>query len=824
MKTSVTFFIGAAAVLAAAFSPLLAAAQAGEPPSIATHHDTIPNPCHASVYGPGTPITATADGDWTAAGTWSLGRAPAAGDIVFIPAGRNVRINDATAQAKNLCIHGTLRFAESVNTKLVVGTAFVFSDGTLQVGTSAIPISADRSAEIVFQDTALNTAVDPTQILSGLISLGKVRIHGAPIAATWIRLAAEPQAASDLLSLSAAPAGWRVGDRIIIPGSHQERTESSGVPNTYKFEERIIERIDASTVELTQPLTYSHPGARNLNGQIEFLPHAGNLTRNVILRSQTPQETGKAGFCTGADKLTSPGSCITRAHTLFTSRADIDVRYAAFRDLGRTLIDPLNSTTFSNGVPASIGTNQIGRYPIHAHHLFGPTGLPESTPQFTFLGNAVDGGSSTHRFKWGTAIHGSHYGRYAWNVIYNMGGAGLMTEDGSESYNTIEYNFVVRTLGDGGRETGTNATEGVGYYFRGGNNYVRHNVTANQIETNGVEAAFGLKYNFVYLGTVRIPNFKGADTQVAGQYTERDGNSMPILENIGTEIYGNIQGVSLWWICTLDTAKLDCDQNVAVPSGRSIIKDMKLWHISRYSFYGYPQNKVTFDGLVVRGDPTLIASDCCEFGGLLWWGDYATYDLVLRNLNVQGIRSFVLPYFAGGTTEVVDSFFQVKHGLSIQISHAPGSCPGCTHPARRQILRNVRYAALPGRNVSTVSLSDQREGAADVVSLNETFVCDHNGVTTDDFQLLFIEQNSSFTIPGTSGGTVGCPGGTMTNQQCWTNHQKAYAGFITPCTAERPASAGMRGYVCSTAQVATVCGSAPPDGIAPGAPQNLRQP
>src|SRR3989338_6811043 len=139
---------------------------------------------------------------------------------------------------------------------------------------------------------------------------------------------------------------------------------------------------------------------------------------------------------------------------MFTYKANADVRYTDFLDLGRTLILPLDSSTFdANGVTTHLGTNQIGRYPVHFHHLFGPTGLSSSTPQFTFIGNAIDGGSSTHQFKWGVAIHDSHFGLFKDNVIYNMGGAGVMTEDGSETKNVIDHNFVVRTQGLGGRNT-----------------------------------------------------------------------------------------------------------------------------------------------------------------------------------------------------------------------------------------------------------------------------------------------------------------------------------------------------------------------------------
>ena len=115
----------------------------------------------------------------------------------------------------------------------------------------------------------------------------------------------------------------------------------------------------------------------------------------------------------------------------------MDIRYVLFKDLGRTTYLPLNTTT-----------NHIGRYPIHMHHLSGPLPTPANGYQFTLLGNAVDGGSVETKFKWGIAVHGSHYGLIQDNVVYNYNGAAIATEDGSESFNVFDHNFALRGMGE----------------------------------------------------------------------------------------------------------------------------------------------------------------------------------------------------------------------------------------------------------------------------------------------------------------------------------------------------------------------------------------
>src|SRR5262249_17345313 len=153
---------------------------------------------------------------------------------------------------------------------------------------------------------------------------------------------------------------------------------------------------------------FTHPGARDGDGVLTFLPHVGNRTRNVVLRS-----ANSAG---------------TRGHFFATYRADIDIRYAGFGGLGRTTISSIDSTTFdSNNHVTHIGTNQDDRGPVEFSHLFGPQSTPANGYQYTFVGNAVFCAMMNNPYKWGITINDSHYGLIQDNFLYNWGGAGLVT-------------------------------------------------------------------------------------------------------------------------------------------------------------------------------------------------------------------------------------------------------------------------------------------------------------------------------------------------------------------------------------------------------------
>ena len=287
--------------------------------------------------------------------------------------------------------------------------------GVLEVGTAATPIASNVTAQITIANNPLGGSVaDTDQFGTGITVLGKVSMHGSVRTPTFVRLAVEPHAGQSTLTLTQPVSGWQVGDRLILPDTrHMKNTEVDSaiggrgwVNKINQWEELTVAAIspDGRTVTLTLPLLYDHLGARDFNNVLEFLPHVGNLTRNVVIRSES---------ATG-----------TRGHMMGIHMADVDIRYALFKDLGRTTYLPLNPTT-----------NHIGRYPIHMHHLIGPTATPANGYQFTLLGNAVDGGSVETKFKWGITVHGTHYGSIKDNVVDNYNGAAIATEDGSERFN-----------------------------------------------------------------------------------------------------------------------------------------------------------------------------------------------------------------------------------------------------------------------------------------------------------------------------------------------------------------------------------------------------
>ena len=96
-------------------------------------------------------------------------------------------------------------------------------------------------------------------------------------------------------------------------------------------------------------------------------------------------------------------------------------------------------------------------------------------------------------------------------------------------------------------------------------------------------------------GTFGSHTVSQADTTVAGQYTTVNLMAVPILEFARNELYASVDGLTLW-----DVGATCCTAVNVV--AESIVRDFHIWHVSRYGYYGYGQNYVTFDGWVQRGD------------------------------------------------------------------------------------------------------------------------------------------------------------------------------------------------------------------------------
>src|SRR2546422_342757 len=315
-------------------------------------------------------VTSVGAGAWSNPATWSSGKIPAAGDKILISARHDV-VYDALSDANLACVEvrWRRRFRADANTRMKTANLIVQDEGYLEVGSPTAPVAPNVTAEIVITDQKIDRKIDPAELGTGIESLGKITMHGAVKSPTFMRLAEEALSGQTTLTLEQSVQGWKAGEHIVIPDTRQLRDREIGSNYKSQDEKLEIRSIAANKITLGTPLKYDHKGARNADDKLEFLPHIGNLSRNVLIRSENPDGT--------------------RGHMIFVSRAEVDLRFVEVRDMGRTRMGVLDNTEFDEqGNVKHLGTNQIGRYAIHFHHYFGPKQTPANGYQFTLAANA----------------------------------------------------------------------------------------------------------------------------------------------------------------------------------------------------------------------------------------------------------------------------------------------------------------------------------------------------------------------------------------------------------------------------------------------------
>jgi len=585
------------------------------------------------------------------------------------------------------------------------------------------------------------------------------------VQSNYVRLSAEPKSGDTTLTTSESLEGWRAGGRLVLPDSRQAdpRIDKGFVSQTEVLD---IASVSAATgvVTLATPLTHDHPGARGADGELDLLPHAAWLSANIVLRSENANGV--------------------RGHAQFMHRASVDIRHTLFKDLGRTTALDLDDTEFDDqGNAIRIGTNQSGRYPIHAHHLNGPEVPPENGFQYTFFGNAIDGGNFDHAFKWGIAVHASHYGQVSNNTVYNYAGSGISTEDGSETGNVFDHNFVARCAAFGSLDTQDRGTAGTAFWFRGQNNIMQRNVAADSRNS-------GFSINAYRLGDVKIPAEQGSTDRVSV-----DMNTLPILSFTGNESYGPaFFGLDLWEIGSTGDTLHDVE--------RSVVDDMRIWHHHYRAVTVYRTHRTTFNRVTIRGDAPQLDSRFRNPTGILLSDPYRSRSLMINRADIQGQRIGIHVNLEGVPEETVGKFHNKP-------SPQTGTFETTIQKSTLKNYNNIRVetrrnTGSPRRTVvcdtsfATVDVDLSRQNAPpydmlraynfgldrNLVSPDAVDIYNYNADSSADFSVFSAEQAADFIIPKSTdnGRSIGSPVDGLTNQQNRDQFDIAVADKIAPCS------------------------------------------
>jgi len=473
-----------------------------------------------------------------------------------------------------------------------------------------------------------------------------------------------------------------------------------------------------------------------------------------------------------------------------TGRADVDLRHAAFLDLGRTTVQSPNNATFdADGNVLTIGTNQIGRYSLHFHHLHGPVNPSNTGYQYEAVGNVIAGG-----LKWGLVIHQSHYGQVADNVAYRIEGAGFATEDGNEAHNEIVHNFAVHIVSpkvDSSRG-GIGSVDGVpaantgfsgdGFWNRGPHNYLRGNVAANT-------SLSGFNYNGYYLRNAWIPTVRGADPAVRSQwlvYAHQNikgvegeiFENIPLLESYDNEAYALNIGMWITW----PGMTISVERYVH----ESVIEKFSAWHVQRAGIEAYHVSHFTYADIRLLNDAKVSQQNQglsrIGRGFALDNPSYENGKVVVDGAEVRGFNIGIdLPqnlhndeFPANRVTSmsllVLENYVNVSDNLPTTeketelagvtfLKSSMTAIPGLPATPTHVWMRWTTSSQLRILKPSSLTIQASNIGA---------------------MRVFFQEQRPEFVVPQSSDPTKGYPVSGLTNEQGWAAYGTAVGGEVAP--------------------------------------------
>ena len=355
---------------------------------------------------------------WSDSATWN-GSKPALGQEVTIPAETIILLDEITPAFSGITINGTLVFDRQ---DLELTTDWILVNGKLEIGTEAEPFTHQAFLTLTGDDTEQSIMGMGTR---GIMVLGELELHGTPPSTVWTKINESAESGSTSLTLMET-VDWNPGEEIVLAP-----TDYFEAGNGISVSQRLsIANVSGASLTLNEGLNahrwgalqYATPEGLSLSSAnlveppvpdtdsistplvLDERAAVGNLSRNIIIRSPDDNLWQNEGFGV------------------------------------HTMIMPTGSAKI-NGVEIQRGgqRGRIRRYAFHWHILSynGTETLADATGQY-FTNSSIN--SSKNR---GIVIHGTNGLLIQNNVLFDIEGHGIFTEDAVERRNIIDNNLVL---------------------------------------------------------------------------------------------------------------------------------------------------------------------------------------------------------------------------------------------------------------------------------------------------------------------------------------------------------------------------------------------
>lgn len=607
--------------------------------------------------------TAVRSGNWSDPATWG-GTLPGDGATVFVPDGLSVRYDtDSLDRIDRIRVDGELRFATDRDTTLYVDTLYTTPGSVLEIGSKARPIKAGVTAELVITGDGpdpIERDWDPNQLSRGIVAMGTVDIEGAQKTGATT-LSGSALAGDGKLVLAAVPTGWAVGDEIVLAGTYYDKRGSDADNSRFHDEVLRITSIKGDTVTFVNESS-GESGSNTLlwdhqlppdSAAGDFAIDVANLTRNITVRSEA-----------GPDAPIQD-----RGHVMFMENRDVEVRNAAFVDLGRTDKSvPIDDVGPQPDGTIGDGTNQRARYPVHLHRNDAEDvdGQPA-----VIEGVAVRGSPG-----WGIVQHDS-YARFDKNVVFDVVGAGIVAESGNETGSWSD-NLTIKTTGYGGNPSAASrgelfdfGFEGDGYWVQGAAQVAMTNNTAASAAGAGINVFTGFHTTDGGRDASTIPvavldeslRFLGTEARVDGGDPSRiDVSDVPLKKLQGFTAYNIDVGMEFWGHMRNQDQYLSLNDGEVSHSERALVEGFDLWAVQSQGIFLQYSAQMDFKDGVILGDG--VNSTRLNYGkenaaGMGINFNEGSKDLNFSNLRVDGF-SYGVRVGTGGRdwndTDPTDAF------------------------------------------------------------------------------------------------------------------------------------------------------------------------
>ncbi|KAK3107254.1 hypothetical protein FSP39_010348 [Pinctada imbricata] len=396
---------------------------------------------------------------WSSTYSWGGGNPPGAGELVVIPQGMTILLDQDTPVLEMLLIQGGKVIFDEKDVTLNANYILITDNGALQVGTEEEPFQHKATIQMHGMFRSPELPIYGSKVLA--VRNGTLDLHGRPTPVTWGLLASTANAGDTSITLKKS-VNWEVGDKIVLPTTGHRHSQSQS-------ETRTITAIsaDGKTLTLNSALTYSHVSITETYGShtVEMAGEVGLLSHNVVFRGGSDPQWNDSipacedGFDTGEFTTQTcfqgrfgeeMGSDQFGAHILLhapepnTEAVIGRFEYAEFTHVGQAF--------------------RLGRYPIHFH-------LNGLMPSSYVRGCAIH-----NSFNRAVNIHGVHNMTIEHTVLYNIMGGSFFLEDGIETNNVMQYNLA--TFVKASSSLLNDDITPAAYWITNPNNIIQHNHAA----------------------------------------------------------------------------------------------------------------------------------------------------------------------------------------------------------------------------------------------------------------------------------------------------------------------------------------------------------